>query len=98
MLSIRSRHTAATMSSIVFGATGHVVLPFVDFTHRLLPVIRTTQAPDSALPLKYGRNMMEIKRNGSQPSQKGPAEYFTGTVRIDLLIQAPGPSRVTAGC
>ena len=26
---------------------------------------------------------MNIKRNGSQPSGKGPADYFTGTVRID---------------
>lgn len=26
---------------------------------------------------------MEIKRNGSQPSGKGPADYFTGIVRID---------------
>jgi quercetin dioxygenase-like cupin family protein len=41
---------------------------------------------------------MEIKRNGSRPSQKGPEEYFTGTVRVDPIIQAPEPSRVTAGC
>ena len=32
---------------------------------------------------------MEIKRSGSQPSGKGPAEWFTGTVRIDPLFQAP---------
>lgn len=31
---------------------------------------------------------MEIKRNGSQPSSKGPADWFTGTVRIDPLFQA----------
>ena len=37
---------------------------------------------------------MEIKRGGSQPSRKGPAEYFTGTVRIDPLFQAPEPARV----
>ena len=37
---------------------------------------------------------MEIKRSGSQPSGKGPAEYFTGTVRIDPLFDAPGPARV----
>jgi len=37
---------------------------------------------------------MEIKRNGSQPSGKGPAEYFTGVVRIDPLFQAPNPARV----
>src|ERR1700743_28646 len=40
---------------------------------------------------------MEINRNGSRPSQKGPEQYFTGTVRIDPIIQAPEPSRVTAG-
>jgi hypothetical protein len=32
---------------------------------------------------------MEIKRSGSQPSSKGPAGYFTGTVRIDPLFEAP---------
>ena len=37
---------------------------------------------------------MEIKRSGSQPSGKGPAEYFTGTVRVDPLFQAPDPARV----
>ncbi len=36
---------------------------------------------------------MEIKPSGSQPSGKGPAENFTGTVRIDPLFQAPGPAR-----
>ena len=37
---------------------------------------------------------MDIKRSGSQPSGKGPAEYFTGAVRIDPLFQAPDPARV----
>jgi len=37
---------------------------------------------------------MEIKRGGSQPSGKGPDDYFTGTVRIDPLQQAPDPARV----
>ncbi len=36
---------------------------------------------------------MEIKRSGSQPSAKGPAEWFTGTVRIDPLFDAPAPAR-----
>jgi quercetin dioxygenase-like cupin family protein len=39
---------------------------------------------------------MEIKRAGSRPSGKGPAEYFTGAVRIDPLVQAPDPARVVA--
>jgi quercetin dioxygenase-like cupin family protein len=40
---------------------------------------------------------MEIKRIGSEPSRKGPAEWFTGTVRIDPLFQAPEPARTGAG-
>ena len=38
---------------------------------------------------------MDIKRIGSQPSGKGPAEYFTGTVRIDPLNSPPEPARVS---
>jgi quercetin dioxygenase-like cupin family protein len=37
---------------------------------------------------------MDIKRNGAQPSAKGPADWFTGVVRIDPLFQAPDPARV----
>ena len=36
---------------------------------------------------------MDIKRNGSQPSANGPADYFTGDVRIDPLFEAPDPAR-----
>ena len=36
---------------------------------------------------------MDIKRSGSQPSAKGPAEYFTGTVRIDPLFESHEPAR-----
>jgi quercetin dioxygenase-like cupin family protein len=38
---------------------------------------------------------MEIKLSGSQPSAKGPAEWFTGNVRIDPLFAAAEPSRVS---
>jgi len=38
---------------------------------------------------------MDIKPNGSQPSARGPAEYFTGTVRIDPLFKAPAPARAS---
>jgi quercetin dioxygenase-like cupin family protein len=37
---------------------------------------------------------MEIRRVGTQSSAKGPAEYFTGTVRVDPLFDAPAPARV----
>jgi quercetin dioxygenase-like cupin family protein len=38
---------------------------------------------------------MEIKKVGSQPSVKGPTDWFTGTVRIDPLFTAPEPARVS---
>ena len=38
---------------------------------------------------------MELKRNGTQPSARGPAEYFTGTIRVDPLFTAPDPARCT---
>src|SRR2546429_726318 len=41
------------------------------------------------------RRPMEIKRVGSRPSSKGPADWFTGTVRIDPLFDAPEPARVS---
>ena len=37
---------------------------------------------------------MEITRDGSQPSGKGPGDWFTGDVRIDSLFQAADPARV----
>lgn len=37
---------------------------------------------------------MKIQRSGSQPSGKGPEEYFSGTVRIDPLMSPPEPARV----
>jgi quercetin dioxygenase-like cupin family protein len=36
---------------------------------------------------------MDIKRSGSQPSRKGPADWFTGVVRIDPLFAANAPGR-----
>jgi quercetin dioxygenase-like cupin family protein len=38
---------------------------------------------------------MQITRNGSQPSRRGPAEYFAGAARLDSLFQAPDPARVS---
>jgi quercetin dioxygenase-like cupin family protein len=40
---------------------------------------------------------MDIQRAGSVPSAKGPAECFTGTVRVDPLFPAIDPARVSAG-
>jgi quercetin dioxygenase-like cupin family protein len=38
---------------------------------------------------------MDIKRNGSHPSAKGPGDYFTGVVRIDSPFQGTDPARVS---
>ena len=37
---------------------------------------------------------MDIKRGGSQPSVRGPAEYFTGVVRVDAPFKGAGEARV----
>ena len=38
---------------------------------------------------------MDIKRSGSQPASKGPADWFTGTVRIDSPFKGSDPARVS---
>lgn len=38
---------------------------------------------------------MDIMRSGSRPSDQGPADWFTGRVRIDPLFSPPDPARVT---
>jgi quercetin dioxygenase-like cupin family protein len=40
---------------------------------------------------------MQVIRSGSRPSVKGPADYFTGAVRVDPLFQAGDPARVSGG-
>ena len=40
---------------------------------------------------------MQITWAGSQPSRTGPAEYFTGAVRVDPLFEVPEPARVSGG-
>jgi quercetin dioxygenase-like cupin family protein len=57
--------------------------------------IAAAQTPTVAT---QGRNgTMQITRSGSQPSRKGPAEYFTGAVRVDPLFPVREPGRVSAG-
>jgi quercetin dioxygenase-like cupin family protein len=41
----------------------------------------------------YNGGSMDIIRSGSRPSGKGPADWFTGTVRIDPLFDAHDPAR-----
>jgi quercetin dioxygenase-like cupin family protein len=43
------------------------------------------------------RQTMEITRNGSRPSSKGPEAYFSGSVRVDPVFQVGDPARLNAG-
>ena len=56
--------------------------------------VQGARYPEKLEQMTGSLKTMEIKRSGSQPSTKGPAEWFTGTVRIDPLIQAPAPALV----
>lgn len=58
-----------------------------------LPAMSLPQA--QILLARQQENNMDLKRVGSTPSQNGPAEWFTGSVRIDSLFQAKDPSRVS---
>jgi len=57
-----------------------------------LPIVALAATP--ANTSKKESNAVHIDRNGSLPSVKGPAQYFTGDVRIDMQFQRTGESRV----
>jgi quercetin dioxygenase-like cupin family protein len=50
-------------------------------------------AGQSTTSLEKDVTEMNINRAGTQPSAKGPQEWFTGTVRIDPLFQPTAPAR-----
>jgi len=58
-----------------------------------------TASGSGALPIASGQDSqtITITRSGSQPSRKGPAEYFTGAVRIDSPFRGRDPARVGGG-
>ncbi|MFC0205738.1 (R)-mandelonitrile lyase [Novosphingobium soli] len=49
--------------------------------------------PEPASPSNHKERIMKLYRNGSRPSQRGPAEWFTGAVRLDPLNSPEGPAR-----
>ena len=66
---------------------------FLKATGALLATPAIIRGQVDALLTQTPQINMEIKRVGSQPSSKGPADWFTGTVRIDPLFQANPPAR-----
>jgi quercetin dioxygenase-like cupin family protein len=55
--------------------------------------LAAAETPAPAVATMPRKSTMDIKRNGSRPSNIGSADYFTGAVRIDPLFQAPEPAR-----
>lgn len=57
-----------------------------------LAALTSLRPAGGAVPIQttdHRSKSMQITRIGSQPSRKGPDDYFTGTVRVDPLFQAP---------
>jgi len=72
------------------GSSGRATLVFAA---AMLGLLLIGIQADAHLGSGRGRDM-NITRNGSQPSGKGPAEYFTGSVRVDSPFQRSAPARV----
>jgi quercetin dioxygenase-like cupin family protein len=56
---------------------------------------RAASGSDAPVASSEDSQTINITRSGSQPSGRGPAEYFTGSVRVDPLFQAKDPSRAS---
>lgn len=59
--------------------------------------LMTARRGDATTMAERKNEAMDIKRNGSRPSGKGPEAWFTGTVRVDPLFQVGDPARVSGG-
>ncbi|ATB33323.1 (R)-mandelonitrile lyase [Melittangium boletus] len=78
-------------------ATTVISLPLLALAFAQANPAGAASGPDtSPAASRGGTQALHITRNGSRPSAKGPAENFTGSVRVDPLFQANSPSR-TAG-
>jgi quercetin dioxygenase-like cupin family protein len=58
--------------------------------------LSSSHTPVPAAGHQEGSTSLKILRNSDQPSTRGPAEYFTGSVRIDSQFAAPDPARAAA--
>lgn len=61
-----------------------------------LPCTKTSAGPLPANATDHKDTKMDIYPAGSRPSQQGPDAYFTGTVRLDPVVNAPAPARINA--
>jgi quercetin dioxygenase-like cupin family protein len=80
--------TVVTRRTVLSGAAGLA----------MLAPVRSGFAQAAVENAYQGRNRtMDIKRNGSRPSGKGPEAWFTGTVRVDPIFQVGDPTRLSGG-
>src|SRR5437667_6389431 len=89
---------AAFFSACARNSSGDMrsVSATIEFRKRIVNFLLGDGQPESCpagTRLLWHHKLMEIKRSGSQPSGKGPADWFTGTVRIDPLFQVKDPAR-----
>lgn len=61
---------------------------------RAFAILSTLVLAAPAVAQTAMRSPMDIQRSGDRPSTPAPAEYFTGTVRLDAPFQASAPARV----
>ena len=86
---LEERNLVIRRRCLLVGGAGSAALAVAGLGRAQALTLMTSSQPRSGT--------LDIKRNGSQPSRRGQAEYFTGIVRIDPLFQAPDPARVGAG-
>ncbi|ASL26521.1 (R)-mandelonitrile lyase [Azotobacter chroococcum] len=64
---------------------------------KMLAAMATLSSLLASAALAQEAAMVKVTRVGTQPSTQGPAEYFTGAVRIDSRFQGSAPARVGGG-
>jgi hypothetical protein len=69
-----------------------LLIPFA--SAQVNPAIAASGSITPPVLSNEGQQTISIIRSGSQPSAKGPVEYFTGTVRIDSPFQGKDPARI----
>jgi quercetin dioxygenase-like cupin family protein len=84
-----ARRVVKRRSVLLSGAAGLAMLASARVGFARAP------AEDDSTTGRIGK--MDIKRNGSRPSGKGPEAWFTGTVRVDPMFQVGDPTRLSGG-
>jgi quercetin dioxygenase-like cupin family protein len=84
-----ARRVVKRRSVLLSGAAGWAMLASARVGFARAP------AEDDSTTGRIGK--MDIKRNGSRPSGKGPEAWFTGTVRVDPMFQVGDPTRLSGG-